>query len=332
MVSRGRFQPPDAAASGVAKNTYQKTIHREANDLDGVFYIRKAEAMRNLAYQFKKMCDRCKAGSHSTQASRRRLLSMIAKDIEQAGFRNLDIGSLKPKHVEALVARWKEQQLATGTIKNLMAAVRYWAEFVGKENVVKKSNSDYGIGDRIYVTNVSKATLVTDSQLERVSDPYTRMSLRLEREFGLRREESIKIRPDWADCGDILRLKDSWTKGGKYREIPITTKAQRVALDDAKALAGKGSLIPKNMRYKGQVERFKAQCAQAGITGVHGQRHRYAQQRYEMLTGHRAPACGGPTSKQLTPAQKVKDTAARMVISKELGHEREQISAIYLGR
>ena len=288
--------------------------------------------MRNLAFQFKNMCDRNKNGSHSSQASRRRLCSMIAKHLEQLGFRNLEIGSLKPKHVEALVAHWKEEQLAIGTIKNLMTAVRFWAEHVGKENVVKRSNRDYGIGDRTFVTNVSKATVVTDGQLARVTDPYTQMSLRLEREFGLRREESIKIRPTWADCGDRLRLKDSWTKGGKYREMPITTQAQRTALDAAKALAGKGSLIPTGMCYKDQVERFKAQCAHAGIERVHGQRHRYVQQRYEALTGWKAPACGGPSSKQLTPEQKARDRAARLAISQEIGHEREAVTAIYLGR
>lgn len=41
------------------------------------------------------------------------------------------------------------------------------------------------------------------------------MSLRLQAADGLRREESIKVRPDWADRGDVLRLKASWTKAGK---------------------------------------------------------------------------------------------------------------------
>jgi integrase len=313
------------------KTLTRKNLHRAVNEINDLL-ITKVNAMRNLAYQLKTMCDRNKSGSHSSQASRRCLCSKIANNLEQLGFRNLDIGSLKPKHVEALVAHWKAEQLAIGSIKNLMTTMRFWAEHVGKENVVKRSNRDYGIGDRTFVTNVSKATVVDGNQLAHVTDPYTHVSLRLEREFGLRREESIKIRPAWADCGDRLRLKDSWTKGGKAREIPITTEAQRAALDTAKALAGKSSLIPKGMRYKDQLERFKAQCAQAGVTGVHGQRHRYAQERYEALTGWKTPACGGPTSKQFTPEQKARDRAARMVISKELGHEREQITAVYLGR
>lgn len=289
--------------------------------------------MRNLAFQLKAMCDRSKGGSHATtQATRRRHFPMIAKTLEQLGFRNLDIGSLKPKHVEALFAHWKAEGLSVGTMKNLMTAVRYWAEHIGKENVVKPSNRDYGISDRVFVTNESKATEVTDQQLSRITDPYVRLSLPLQEALGLRREESLKIKPAWADLGDRLRLKDSWTKGGKYREIPITTAIQRAVLNDAKALAGRGSLIPAALRYKDQLKRFKAECQKAGIRNVHGQRHGYAQQRYEMLTGWKAPACGGPTAKQLTAEQRPLDRSARLQISKEMGHEREQVTAVYLGR
>ena len=62
--------------------------------------------------------------------------------------------------------------------------------------------------------------------------------------FGLRKEESIKFIPPYADVGDKLILKSSWTKGGLSREIPIRTEAQRQVLREAHALAGKGSLIP----------------------------------------------------------------------------------------
>lgn len=77
---------------------------------------------------------------------------------------------------------------------------------------------------------------------------------------------------------------------------------------------------------------FKAQTARAGIDRVHGLQHYYAQTRYAELTGWKAPAAGGPTSKKLSPEQKVIDRKARLTISRELGHEREQITAVYLGR
>jgi hypothetical protein len=44
------------------------------------------------------------------------------------------------------------------------------------------------------------------------------------------------------------------------------------------------------------------------------------------------PAPGGPGIKALTPEQRRMDHQARLTISRELGHEREQVSAIYLGK
>ncbi|MGH8627536.1 MAG: hypothetical protein ACREYC_20450, partial [Gammaproteobacteria bacterium] len=65
---------------------------------------------------------------------------------------------------------------------------------------------------------------------------------------------------------------------------------------------------------------------------LHGLRHEYAQSRYQELTGWKAPAAGGPKSAELTADQKRLDQDARIAISCELGHEREQITAVYLGR
>jgi hypothetical protein len=127
-------------------------------------------------------------------------------------------------------------------------------------------------------------------------------------------------------------LKASWTKGGKERDIPLTTDEQRTLLEQAKDLTGPGSLTPAAMSYRDPLNRFKAQTAKAGIDRVLGLRHGYAQARHAELTGWKAPAAGGPTSKQLSPAQKAIDHQARMTISRELGHEREQITPVCPGR
>jgi hypothetical protein len=213
-----------------------------------------------------------------------------------------------------------------------MAALRWWAEKIGKPNVVAKSNEVYGIPDRRYVTNVSKARELTSDDLAQVTDPYTRMSLRLQATFGLRRAESIKIRPGWADRGDTLVLEDSWAKGGRARAIPIRNAEQRRVLDEAKKFAGKGSLIPAERSYVQQLRRFEYQCDRAGIHRVHGHRHQYAQERYRELTGWSAPAAGGPRSRALTREQKLVDREARLTISREMGHGREQVVAVYCGR
>lgn len=288
--------------------------------------------MRDLNYQLKQLCERNCDGSYATRSDRERILALVANQLRELGYRHLQSGSLKPKHIDALLARWQSEDIATGTIKNRMSALRWWAEKVDKKNVIANSNDAYGIADRVHVTNISKATTLDADRLAHVSDPYAAMSLRLEAAFGLRREESIKINPSWADTGTVLRLKNSWTKGGKYREVPIGTDAQRSLLNEAKQLAGAGSLIPPDLRYRDQLQRFKSQCAKAGIHGVHGLRHQYAQTRYQQLAGWKSPAAGGPTSKQLTREQKVIDTEARQTISTEMGHHRIQITAVYLGR
>ena len=127
-------------------------------------------------------------------------------------------------------------------------------------------------------------------------------------------------------------LKASWAKGGRDRAIPIRNTEQRRVLDEAKKFAGRGSLIPADCSYVQQLRRFEYQCDQAGIHRVHGHRHQYAQERYRELTGWSAPAAGGPRSRALTREQKLLDREARLTISREIGHEREQVTAIYCGR
>jgi len=288
--------------------------------------------VRDLNYQLKQLCRRNRDGSYATQAKRMHHLMLIANQLYASGFRGMKARSLKPKHIEALVKDWLRQELAVGTIKNRMAVLRWWAEKVEKQNVVARSNDHYGIPDRQFVTDGSKAKAVSAQDLEKVRDPYVRMSLELQQAFGLRREEAIKFIPIFADRGNCLTLKSSWTKGGKERDVPVRTDEQREVLKRAHQLAGNGSLIPSERNYVQQLRLYERQTASAGLSKLHGLRHAYAQARYEELTGWKAPAAGGPVSKALSPGQKVMDRQARRTISQELGHIREQIVSVYLGK
>ena len=289
--------------------------------------------MRDLNYALKLLCQRNRDGSYATQADREHILALIATQLEEMGFRHMNAHSLKPKHVARLVERWLAERLAPGTIKNRMSALRWWAQKVGKENVVARTNKAYAIADRVYVTNVSKARDLDAGHLGRLEEFGIRVSLRLQAAFGLRREESIKIIPSWADRGDWLVLKDSWTKGGRPRQIPIRNEAQRQLLEDAKAAAqGKSLIAPGYATYRAYREHFRYQCDRVGIHAFHGHRHGYAQARYEELTGWMCPARGGPKSRELSPEQRAVDLNARLTISRELGHNRERITAVYLGR
>src|SRR2546427_4752087 len=284
--------------------------------------------MRDWNYDLKQLCRHNRDGSYATQADREHILDLIADQLHEMGFRHMNAHSLKPKHVEKLVERWLAEELSPGTIKNRMSALRWWAEKIGKENIIARTNAAYGIPDRIYVTNISKAKELDMDKLKQIPDHFIHMSLCFQVLFGLRRAESIKIVPKWADRGDRLILKDSWTKGGREREIPIRTAEQRQLVDEAKALAkGKSLVAPGYTTYRDYLKHFRYECERVRIHSVHGYRRRYAQRRYQELTGWACPARGGPTSKQLTKKQKAIDRKARVVISSEMGHGREQIVA-----
>lgn len=291
--------------------------------------------MDRLQYGFNEIIKRNQDGSYATKANRKRMLMMFAEQLKDAGYKtnNMRPSDFKGRHINALIKKWKDDGVSTGTIKNRMANIRWLAEKIGKIDMVK-NNAVYGIEDRKYITNIDKSADVTAEQLDKLS-PYVRQSVELQKQFGLRREEATKFSPDYALGGydpytaPVLRIKPQWSKGGRYREIPITTDAQRDALMAALTLAGDGSLIPSNRSYKEHIGHFERETAAIGLGQTHGLRHLYAQNRYKELTGMDCPAVGGLV--KLTAEQKQIDIDARKIISQELGHNRLSVTGIYLG-
>jgi hypothetical protein len=137
--------------------------------------------MRDLNYQLKQLCKRNRDGSYSTQANRARILNQIANQLQEMGYRRMTTRSLKPKHVDALVKRWFSEGMAAGTIKNRMNCLRWWAAKVDRRNVIARSNEFYGIPDRQFVSQHSKAVVVGNDALTSVKDEHVRMTLELQR-------------------------------------------------------------------------------------------------------------------------------------------------------
>lgn len=287
--------------------------------------------MDDLTYTLRQLCHRNRDGSHNTQADRMRSLALAARQLREAGFRQMKASSLKGKHVQALLDRWQGEGLSSGTIKNRLSHLRWWAEKIGKAGILPSDNTQLGVPERRYVTNISKAR-EPDDRLVRITDPHVRVSLRLQAAFGLRREESIKFQPRHADGGDHIAIKGSWAKGGRDRTVPITTPEQRAVLDEAHRLAGSSSLIPAHKTYIQQRHVYDGQCKAAGLSNMHGLRHRYAQMRYEILMGWKAPVAGGIHYSAMSAEQHLQDHQVRLHISLELGHGRVGVVSIYLGR
>lgn len=274
-------------------------------------------------------------GSYSTQANRKKILMMCVDRLTEKYGNELLATDLKGRHINHLLREWKNDGVSAGTLKNRMSHLRWLSKKIGNTGLVK-DNATYGISDRKYITNVDKSIDVTLAQLSRLS-PHIRQSVELQKSFGLRREEATKFQPSFALGGydpqnaPVLRIKPQWSKGGRYREIPITTDAQRIALAGTLVLVGNGdgSLIPPERTYKDHISKFEHETAAIGLGQTHGLRHLYAQNRYKELTSFDCPAVSGV--RDLSAAEKEVDLSARQQISNELGHNRLSVTGIYLG-
>ena len=215
--------------------------------------------MKKLEHKILQICNRNRDGSHATQANRKSILSMCVEQLGQAGYKvnELKPHDLKGRHINALVKCWQNDGVSIGTMKNRLSALRWLAEKIDNKGLVK-SNDELGIGKRQYVTNENKSIDLTDVKKVDLSklSPHVALSTELQKEFGLRREEAMKFQPSYALAGfppataDKIMIKPSWSKGGRYREIPITNDRQRELLGRVQALAGNGSLIPVDKSYR----------------------------------------------------------------------------------
>ncbi len=271
-------------------------------------------------------------GSYTTRMDRKRILNLMADELHIGGYKLTHVQGLKQKHIHYLNAQWKEKGIAIATIKNRNAVLRWLCENSGRSNVVP-SNEELGVGRRESVYSINKAIDISKVDFSKITDRHVVIHLHLQRYLGLRREESIKLKPYLADKGDYIELQASWCKGGRARTVRIHTKEARFWIDEAKKLVKneQQSLIPPGLSYIQHRNAYDKQVQKAGIKHAHGLRHAYAQEQYKQLTGWDCPACGGPKSNELSQEQKETDKSARLIISELLGHSRIQIVTQYCG-
>ena len=289
--------------------------------------------MRQLVYELRQLCVHNRDGSFTTQYQRRAMLTQMGYQLIALGYRHLHVQDITRRHANKLVQVWKEQGIEHATIANRLAGLRWLCEKVNRASVMPRTNAPFGLTPRQRVATVSKAVALAEDVLRQVDDPYVQMSLRLQAAFGLRREECIKIRVWQADHGAVLALQGSWCKNGREREVPLSWPEQREVLDAAKALVRfkSHSLIPQDLQYFQQRNRYTEWARKLGLPPLHGLRHSYSQKRFAMLAGFACPVCGGPSRETMTPEQRCIDRQVRQQVSLEMGHNRLAIVGMYCG-
>lgn len=285
--------------------------------------------MNELAFDLKNLALTRGEGSYSTKIQRHRGLQLMARELAQMGYKLPSAQSLKPKHIDALVSRWQGQGIGVGTLKNRMAWVRWWAEKTRRGSVVPKRNEALEIPSKA-AWKGNKAHTTTTALMVGLPE-WMQTALRLQMAFGLRLEESLKFTADVADKGDHVALKAAWCKGGRARAVPVHHPRQRALLDELARNGRGGAVMPLGVNYIQARKALEAATWGAGIRNMHGHRHWYAQWRYQAMTGGPSPAAGGKTYNAMTRAERAADYRARMAISRELGHNRIEVTDAYLG-
>jgi len=279
----------------------------------------------------------------------------FVRTLRSLGYGVKEWSNVSNKHVAAAVEQWKADGLSAATIKSYMSGVRAACLAYGNDKI-HRDNEAFGIERRVYISNRDKSVpdaVYKDAirALEQGDDQDQRVALmlRLQREFGLRLEESMKLNPSRDAEGDLLHVHVG-TKGGRPRWITIRTEAQRALLEDAKGSGfypalGSG-LIPKDLQEKTWRGIVYRTVREQGFTKVeagtmHGLRHAYSHERYRELTGFEPPVKHKDAGSYYAQAEalggenwQAKDEKARCTIREEMGHGvgREDIDSQYLGR
>lgn len=292
-------------------------------------------------FQIKEILKYNKDGSPDAQSRRHQFLMRMVKELqENRGYgQRWDVHKLGKKEVSRLVNDWRARSVGHKAIANNMVHIRWLAAKVNRADQIP-SNKDIGVALRKSHPNYGKNQAV---ELDR-----TRLMVLGEREqfvtllrsgLGLRTEEAVKFSYRYAMAieGDYIRLKGSWTKGGKPRVIEIVTDEQREILERVgafQAAHGDKSMIPRHRTFKSYYRDYNEAREKAGIAG-HGLRHQWAQERFEHVSGGiKAPHAGGPKYDDLNDEQRARWRKAAKVVNHELGHGegRHDITMTYIGR
>ena len=247
------------------------------------------------------------------------------------------------KHVAALVAYWQSKGLSIKSIKNYLSTIRRITRYYGNDRICA-NNSDFGVDRMKSVSNEDKSlpkisfdqAVITLGYGLKEYDLRFKAMLLLQRGLGLRLEESAKFDPRQSLRPDGRVLICCGTKGGRERILNQISLEGQLAIDFAKRIIGSNrNLIPKTeemTEYK-WLNLYFRRMGEIGLTrkeagaGGHGNRHAYAQDRYEQITMFPPPCKFADIQHFVDEANRIagddwkkRDKAARTEIMGLLGH------------
>ena len=287
------------------------------------------------------LADRYGQGHFSTRATHEERWNQFVHFLKGEGIN--DARNITPtvlnKHNQLLKELVSKGEMSVAYAQNRLSTVNVILETMRKDTVLTIKPAQI-IGQRSHVRSTIPATFRTDV-LKAITVKHgqkrTMLIAQLTRDLGLRFKEAslLDTRKALRQARQHGRINiTQGTKGGRGkgsdRWIPVSNQCLQT-LKAATLMQGKEqNLIPPESNYKQwRVHRYnqwRAMTKQTTINGFHDMRAAYACERYQAITGYPAPVITGKRQ-----ADKTLDQKARTILAQELGHNRTDVVAAYIG-
>jgi len=242
-------------------------------------------------------------------------------------FRLQKLKNIAPKHMRAYVADMQQRELSASTIKTDLAAIRFWYEQIPEATNKLPANADlnlerrsFGKVDRTWSSREFNLFLMICHMAGR--DDYVTIAS-LMRYCGLRIHECFRIDTAIANQAVKTNAITIKGKGGKIRTVPIDDATNsrlqgmlKITPRGHKLFVPHGVPIDKAINklqdfVREHRDEFRDPDSDSQLT-CHGLRHSYAAEQY---VNHSA---------------KLSENAAKREVSQLLGHNRADVTNIYL--
>jgi len=290
-----------------------------------------------------------KVASNRTITARKECIKSSFKQLSELGYRLENPENLNLKHVRALAKYWIfDKKIMPKTFEGKLSNLRIFCGWIGKKGMIG-SKYDFVQPDESGLIKCQSAATSSKSWagndvdfqeiLSRVDKHDSRLGLKLrvELEFGFRREEVLKCDPHAQDFGNFMAVFENHGKGGKARDVQTLTSAQRELIDYVKQRIpanqklgwpynrdGSVATLEQNIaRYRNMMSRLGITKKTIGVTG-HGLRAQFSENQ-ALALGLIPPSMGGSRGQLEKKTLKSRLTK----ISEALGHHRTVVVSAY---
>jgi len=241
----------------------------------------------------------------------------------------------------------QQGELCIATAQNRLSSVNRTLQALRGDQDVKIASPSKALGRKRSTIRITKPDGQSTLQLQGIvetlvanGDEQVAAIVMLTRMTGMRLREAIladlpRLHREANQLGCInIQEGAKGGRSGAYAPRWIAAEASvKKAITFALTASPKGSqnLLHPNESYayflKRSVRSARKFLHEQGVKGFHELRAAYACDRYEQLTGHAAPVHGG----ECYHVDREMDRMAREKISRELGHQRTDVIAAYVG-